>query len=99
MSEPEATPDAGEAAEPNLVLHTLLPELYAAHHAARSEHGHYASFHEGYAVMLEEVDELWREVKRKHIAPKRIYEEARDVAVACLEIMVLAVQAQRAKGK
>jgi len=32
---------------------------------ARKNHGPQASYHEGYAVLLEEVDELWDEVKKK----------------------------------
>jgi len=32
---------------------------------ARKTHGPHVSYHEGYAILLEEVDELWEEVKRK----------------------------------
>lgn len=32
---------------------------------ARQNHGPQNSYHEGYAVLLEEVDELWEEVKKK----------------------------------
>lgn len=32
---------------------------------ATKKHGPIRSFHEGYAVLLEEVDELWDEVKKK----------------------------------
>ena len=32
---------------------------------ARKNHGPQSSYHEGYAVLLEEVDELWDEVKKK----------------------------------
>jgi len=32
---------------------------------ARKNHGPQTSYHEGYGVLLEEVDELWDEVKKK----------------------------------
>ncbi len=32
---------------------------------ARKNHGRQNSYHEGYCVLLEEVDELWSEVKKK----------------------------------
>ena len=31
----------------------------------RKNHGKQSSYHEGYAILLEEVDELWDEVKKK----------------------------------
>jgi hypothetical protein len=33
---------------------------------ARSKHGNINSLHEGYAVLLEEVDELWDHVRRNN---------------------------------
>lgn len=49
---------------------------------ARKVHGPYASAHEAFAVLLEEVDELWDEVKRKRDArcPKRMRQELIQVA-------------------
>lgn len=32
---------------------------------ARKNHGPQHSYHEGYAILLEELDELWDEVKKK----------------------------------
>jgi len=32
---------------------------------ARKNHGPQTSYHEGYAILLEEVDELWDEVRKK----------------------------------
>jgi hypothetical protein len=37
---------------------------------ARSKFGAFASAHEGYAVILEELDELWTEVRKN---PRKIY--------------------------
>lgn len=44
------------------------------------------SAHEGYAVILEEMDELWQEVK--HGTKKRQREEAVQVAAMALRFLV-----------
>jgi hypothetical protein len=36
---------------------------------ARSKHGRFHSPHEAYAVLLEEVDELWDDVKANRLDP------------------------------
>lgn len=43
--------------------HTVLLEILAEYIAARKLFPPMASAHEGYAILLEEVDELWTEVK------------------------------------
>lgn len=45
------------------------------------------SFHEGYAVLLEEVDELWDEVKKRKHDKIRIKEEAVQVAAMAVRII------------
>lgn len=55
---------------------------------ARSKHpGKQASLHEGYAVLLEEVDELWDEVKKKT--------EDRDFKEVRAELLQIAAMAAR----
>ena len=52
------------------------------------DHGeHYHSAHEGWAVMFEEVDELWDEVrkKRKNRDPKAMYTECVQIACCALK--------------
>jgi hypothetical protein len=44
---------------------SIEEEVKAEVDRATSIHGPFASAHEGYAVLLEEVDELWDEVKKK----------------------------------
>ncbi len=55
--------------------------------SARAKHGKQASVHEGYAVLLEEVDEFWEEVKKKRS------ERSTDLMVA--ELVQIAAMAQR----
>ena len=52
---------------------------------ARSGHGRQSSAHEGYAILLEEVDELWDEVKKKQNIrdPKAMLAEIVQVASCC----------------
>jgi hypothetical protein len=46
------------------------------------------SLHEGYAVLKEEVDELWDEIKKKNPNKANIYTEAKQVAAMAIRIMV-----------
>lgn len=46
----------------------------------------FKSRHEGYAVILEELDELWQEIK--HGSPERAREEATQVAAMALRFLV-----------
>lgn len=46
----------------------------------------FRSVHEGYAVLLEEVDELWFEVKAKTPDKAKLREEALHVAAMALRI-------------
>jgi len=60
------------------VIHAVAEEL----HQARGQHGAFASAHEGYAVLLEEVRELESEVfkKRGERSQERLRNEAIQVA-------------------
>lgn len=55
---------------------------------ARSLHGPYFSAHEAYAVILEELDEFWAEVKKKR--------GDRNPAAMLKELVQVATTAQRA---
>ena len=61
-------------------------ELYAA----TSKFGAFASAHEGYAVLKEEVDELWDEVKKnqKVRSVEKLRAEAKQVAAMALRFMI-----------
>lgn len=45
------------------------------------------SYHEAYAVLKEEVDELWDEVKMRNPDKENIYDEAKQVACMAIRIM------------
>lgn len=55
---------------------------------ATKVHGKFHSAHEGYAVILEELDELWDEVKAKHYNSEKGFKEAKQVAAMAIRYMV-----------
>ena len=50
---------------------------------ARAKHGPMHSHHEAYAVLLEELDEVWQEVKSQQPNTQRIIAELIQVAAMC----------------
>lgn len=54
------------------------------------KNGSFSSAHEGYAIMLEEMDELWDEVKKnpKNRDRLKMAGEAKQVAAMALRFMV-----------
>jgi len=46
----------------------------------------YNSFHEGYAILLEEVDELWEQIKKKDQCLEGIQSELLDVATVVFKL-------------
>jgi hypothetical protein len=55
---------------------------------ATAEFGAFASTHEGYAVILEELDELWAEIKDKKSTNKKMRKEAIQVAAMAIRFVV-----------
>ena len=56
---------------------------------ARKKHPKsFNSFHEGYAVILEEMDELWDEVKRKDVDLNKMRTKALQVAAMAVRFLV-----------
>jgi hypothetical protein len=75
----------------NLDLHPQLKTMLAEYADAVSNHKPMASIHEGYAVILEELDELWDEIKASGPGrpnKKRIRQEAVQVAAMAYRFLV-----------
>lgn len=51
-------------------------------------HGSFASPHEGYAVLLEEVDELWQDVKKGEGTSHRGTSEAVQIAAMAIRYLI-----------
>ena len=50
---------------------------------ARAEHPAIHSAHEGYAILKEELDELWDQIKAKSANKTKMYQELLDLAAVC----------------
>lgn len=72
------------------LLQVFLNEVYTEVQRATDKYPPFNSAHEGYAVLLEEVDELWAEVKRRQGQrdPERLIEEAKHVAAMAARFAV-----------
>ena len=46
------------------------------------------SGHEGYAVIKEELDELWEEIKNKNCKQPELFSEAKQVAAMAIRFMI-----------
>lgn len=64
---------------------SLVTELYRELDRAMSEYGPFHSAHEGYAVLLEELDEVWDEIKRNDA--RRTREELVQVGAMVLKFL------------
>lgn len=67
-------------------VHEVAVEL----RTALSTHGPFNSAHEGYAVILEELDELWEEVRKRRgmRSTERLRNEAKQVAAMAIRFML-----------
>ena len=70
-----------ELAECNQVVEQVMDEL----RRATRQHGPMKSGHEGYAVILEEVDDLWHEIK--HGTKSKARKEALQVAAMAVRLI------------
>lgn len=65
-----------------------LELIKAEHDKAKTKYpANFNSNHEAYAVLLEEVDELWDEIKLKSPSKENIKAEAIQIGAMCLRIL------------
>ena len=62
----------------------VIDQVRAEIHVARGKHSDMKSRHEAYAVILEELDEVWAEVKRKDCEPAALRDELVQTAAMCI---------------
>jgi hypothetical protein len=67
------------------VIVDILEELY---HAQRTKGRPFNSAHEGYSVILEELDELWDEVRKKVRDKQRMNEECVQIAASAIRFIL-----------
>jgi NTP pyrophosphatase (non-canonical NTP hydrolase) len=87
--------DARRLAERNswggALTYSAMREIAASYTKARAKHAPMRGPHEGYAILLEEVDELWDEIKKwQPDAPNReaMRKEALHVAAMALAFLL-----------
>ena len=74
----------------DIIVQINLNNIYVEYRKAISQFPPFHSAHEGYAVLLEEVDELWDEIKgnKKPGAYERMRKEAIQVGAMALRFLV-----------
>lgn len=67
-----------------------IKEIIIEYGRATEQNGPFNSLHEGYAILLEEMDELWSEIKMKpeNRSMKCIREEAIQVGAMALRLLI-----------
>lgn len=66
---------------------SAIDEAAAELAKARAKFARFNSAHEGYAVLKEEVDELWDEVKDRHANKDNMRKEAIQIAAMALRFV------------
>lgn len=74
-----------------------MTAIITEYQRATEAHGAFASAHEGYAVILEELDELWIEVKRRHKDLPAMRKEAIQVGAMAMRFLVDVCTGEEAK--
>ena len=72
----------------------IIDAILEEYDQAEARFGAYNSAHEGYAVLKEEVDELWDEIKLKeHLRlPYKLQREAIQVAAVAMRFLTHGIQ-------
>jgi len=65
----------------------LLDEITTELNDARMKFPNFHNYHEGYAVLLEEMDELWDAIKSKNSNRNFVKKEAIQVAAMALRFL------------
>jgi len=66
---------------------TIIREVSQELKRAGKKFPKFASAHEGYAIILEELDELWDEIKVKHKNIENMRKEATQVAAMAIRFI------------
>jgi hypothetical protein len=69
-------------------IHKVSDAVEVELYVATERYGSFNSAHEGYAVILEELDELWDEVKRRDKSIPRMRAEAIQVAAMAMRFVM-----------
>jgi len=85
IADVEPTTDKNDGAEE---INKFLEEFRTEYLFARDKHKGFSSFHEGYAVIKEEFDELWDEIRKQKHNEYAMAREAIQVGAMVLAYLV-----------
>lgn len=71
----------------NVTIEVILDDIRAELERAQKNYPKMNSFHEGYAIILEELDEVWDEIKMKNHNVQEIRKEMTQVASMCVRFL------------
>lgn len=71
----------------NIIHNKCIEEISDEYFNARLIFPEFHSNHEAYAIIKEEVDELWNEIKKSLPINNKIYNEAKQVAAMAFGLM------------
>ena len=68
-------------------IESILSKIEDECYKGIEQHGEFNSLHEGWAVLYEEVDELWEEVRKK-----KAFRSAENIKTECIQIAAMALK-------
>ncbi|HKZ42981.1 MAG TPA: hypothetical protein VJ044_18625 [Candidatus Hodarchaeales archaeon] len=72
----------------NASIQEYLRAIEKEYRRARTLYPPFHSYHEGYAILLEELDEFWEEIKKKRGNLEKVENEITQVGAMALAILV-----------
>ena len=86
VAEEEHTYSSNEIEDEELQIEQIFHSIYDELSFALNKYGSFNSAHEGYAIILEEMDELWDEIKAKQGSRDWENIEKESIQVAAMTI-------------
>lgn len=71
----------------DMELESIIDDIKIEYNEATSINGPFASAHEGYAILLEEVDELWNEIKKR-----KVYRDEDEMRREAIQVAAMAIR-------
>lgn len=65
----------------------IIKDMQSEYRLAANKFGPFTTYHHGYAVLLEEMDELWEEIKKKKPNKHRLRSEATQVGAMVIRFI------------
>ena len=70
-----------------LQFENIIQKIHEEFNNAKVKHKDFETYHHGYAVILEELDELWDEIKKQKPNKENLKKEATQIAAMCIRFI------------